>query len=152
METQHRRAARVVPVRDDGAVLLLRGCDPARPDRFYWFTIGGGVEAGESLREAAVRELREETGIVAVEADLGEPFHRGTHAFSWNGLDIVNDSTFFALALEETEVSFAGLEPEEAGTIVEARWWRPEDLTGEPLSNGSLPDVLMRAVAAARGA
>jgi len=31
----------------------------------YWHVIAGGVEPGESVTEAAVRELREETGLVA---------------------------------------------------------------------------------------
>lgn len=38
-------------------------------DGSYWHVVAGAVEAGESAREAAVRELREETGLVA---DLGE--------------------------------------------------------------------------------
>jgi 8-oxo-dGTP pyrophosphatase MutT (NUDIX family) len=32
----------------------------------YWHTIAGGVEAGETPAEAAVRELREETGLEGV--------------------------------------------------------------------------------------
>jgi dATP pyrophosphohydrolase len=31
----------------------------------YWHVVAGGVEPGESVREAAKRELREETGLVA---------------------------------------------------------------------------------------
>ncbi len=39
----------------------------------FWYTPGGGVDAGESLRAAAVRELAEEIGLVVAEADLEGP-------------------------------------------------------------------------------
>jgi 8-oxo-dGTP pyrophosphatase MutT (NUDIX family) len=39
----------------------------------YWHTIAGGVEPGEAFHVAALRELREETGLVADELQpLGE--------------------------------------------------------------------------------
>ena len=31
----------------------------------YWHVVAGGVETGEAVEEAAERELREETGLVA---------------------------------------------------------------------------------------
>ena len=40
-------------------------------DGGYWHVVAGALEPGESPREAAVRELREETGL---EAELGESF------------------------------------------------------------------------------
>ena len=44
-----RRSARVLVIDPDGCVLLLRGFDPARPERGdWWFTPGGGVDPGES--------------------------------------------------------------------------------------------------------
>jgi dihydroneopterin triphosphate diphosphatase len=42
----------------------------------YWHLVAGGVEEGESARNAAVRELREEIGLDAKDAlrDLEQPF------------------------------------------------------------------------------
>ena len=65
MAPWRRYTARVLPVDAAGRVLLLHGWDPRHPDRPFWFTIGGAAEAGESLRDAGARELREETGLDA---------------------------------------------------------------------------------------
>jgi len=48
----------IVAVIDDEKVLLTK-----REDFEVWCLPGGGVEDGESLAKAAVREIREETGI-----------------------------------------------------------------------------------------
>jgi hypothetical protein len=45
-----RQAGRVLVIDPAGRVLLLEGFDPAQPDRQYWVTIGGGLEAGEIQR------------------------------------------------------------------------------------------------------
>jgi ADP-ribose pyrophosphatase YjhB (NUDIX family) len=50
----------VIVVRD-GKVLLLRRARPPRAG--YWVFPGGFVELGETVREAAARECREETGV-----------------------------------------------------------------------------------------
>ena len=40
----------------------------------YWHSVAGGVEEGESYADAAVRELEEETGLVADVASLERTF------------------------------------------------------------------------------
>ncbi|MEC9345894.1 MAG: NUDIX hydrolase [Pseudomonadota bacterium] len=47
----------------DGKVLLVRRANP--PDAGLWGFPGGKMETGESIAEAAVRELAEETGVRA---------------------------------------------------------------------------------------
>ena len=61
------QVAAAVLLRDDGSYLLgQRAADTFYPG--YWEFPGGKVEAGESPRDALVRELREELGIEVVEA------------------------------------------------------------------------------------
>ena len=51
-------AVSVVVPDDQGRILLIR-----RVDNNYWSIPGGGMEPGESVRQAASREVSEETGI-----------------------------------------------------------------------------------------
>lgn len=57
-----RLGAIAVLVRDDRALLVQRG---KMPDAGLWGFPGGHVEPGETALAAAVRELREETGVRA---------------------------------------------------------------------------------------
>jgi 8-oxo-dGTP pyrophosphatase MutT (NUDIX family) len=52
--------AGVIVLNQDGHILLQR-----RTDTLDWGTIGGSLEPGESLEEAAERELFEEAGLKA---------------------------------------------------------------------------------------
>ncbi|WP_116132171.1 NUDIX hydrolase [Tropicimonas sp. IMCC34043] len=56
-------AATITVVIRDGRVLLVRRANP--PDAGRWGFPGGKVERGETLFEAALRELAEETGVTA---------------------------------------------------------------------------------------
>ena len=71
-----RRAGRVLVIDPAGRVLLLEGFDPAEPGSPFWFTIGGGLDEGEHSAQAALRELREEAGIVAAGDQLTGPVWR----------------------------------------------------------------------------
>ena len=152
-EPIRRTTARVLPVNREGAVLLLLERDPTRPTEPYWGTIGGAVDPEESLAEAAVRELWEETGIVADPADLTPPFHRRQTEFSWNGVAYLGDSTVFALRLPgDTPVTFDHLEKEEVGNVLDARWLTPRQAMDEAwLMWPDLPDLMSDAIAAVEG-
>ena len=55
--------------RDDGCVLLASR-PPGKDYAGYWELPGGKLEAGESVEQALVRELREELGLVAAPEDV----------------------------------------------------------------------------------
>jgi mutator protein MutT len=56
-------AATIAVVFDEGRILLVRRANP--PDAGRWGFPGGKIEAGETIQDAAVRELLEETGVQA---------------------------------------------------------------------------------------
>jgi 8-oxo-dGTP pyrophosphatase MutT (NUDIX family) len=147
-----RNTARVLPVDREGRVLLLHGWDPQRPDEPFWFTIGGAVEPGESLPEAAARELREEAGIAVDPASLGEPVDVSVNSFSWGDLQIEQDETFFAVAVDDAEVSFAGQDPAERATIDKHGWLYPGQLEdgAERPADPRIPRLMRAAVIAVR--
>jgi 8-oxo-dGTP pyrophosphatase MutT (NUDIX family) len=146
-----RRTARVLPVDAEGRVLLLHGWDPKRPDEPYWFTIGGGADAGESMPGAAARELHEETGIRVDPGQLGEPIAQNTIEFSWAGYQITQGQVFYAVLIESADVSLDGLDPLERATTDKYAWLSAEDLeAGEPLADPELPTLVRSAVAAVR--
>jgi 8-oxo-dGTP pyrophosphatase MutT (NUDIX family) len=60
----------VFVTRKSGSEVLIVHRSPEQGG--YWHVIAGGVEPGETVEEAAQRELREETGLVA-EVTAGAP-------------------------------------------------------------------------------
>jgi ADP-ribose pyrophosphatase YjhB (NUDIX family) len=107
----------VVAVKD-GRVLLIRRGKPPREGR--WSLPGGRQRLGETVRETARRELREETGVeVAVTALL-------------DVVDSITRDDDGAIAYHYTLVDFLAEwrdgEARAGGDAAEAVWADPEDL------------------------
>lgn len=127
-------------------MLLLHGWDPLKPQTPYWFTIGGGVESGETIAQAASRELREEVGIQLPIEHLGTPVATNTIEFEWGGCAIIQHQTFFAVAVDTVNVTFANQEELELETISAHGWWYGDDLeaTGQA-AHVTIPGLLREA-------
>ena len=134
-----RTSARVVLLDEDGAVLLFCGSDPARgagrPAPRWWFTVGGAVQPGETLAEAAARELAEETGLRVEPADMIGPVWRRDAVIDFNGSVIRSEEMFFVHRTGRFDPSAAGRTALERRYIHGHRWC-DETMIGELVAEG----------------
>ena len=119
----HREAARVLLFDDAGRLLLAKGHDEDQPERHWWFTIGGGIEEGEEPRVAAVREVREETGLRLKPEDLIGPVLYRCAEFDFLAVTARQDEWFFVAHAPSTTLSRRGWTQLERNVIDAQRWW-----------------------------
>ena len=108
----------------DGALLMVKRRNA--PGAGKWSVPGGRVERGEQLRQAVVREVREETGLAVIVGDLAgwvERIHDDHHF-------VILD--FFAGPVESQRTLRAG------DDAADARWVPLPDVSGLDLVDGLL--------------
>ena len=129
-EVIHRPGVRVLLLDPDGRVLLFRGWDPARPDVSpYWFTVGGGLEPGESAVDGAIRETYEETGLRPDPADLTGPVWHEVVEYPLENVLYRQPQSFYVVRLASAwAVDTSGFDDVELRTVDAHRWWTAAEI------------------------
>ena len=145
----HRETARIVLYDGTGRFLLMLTHFDARvglPPR--WITPGGGIDDGETPLDAAVRELREETGLNVEPAVLGDPLVAVPGYWDWPDGENFHSYVdhFYALRVDDFELDRSGWTESEHHDVIDIRWWTLDEIHAESPFVGppELLDVLER--------
>lgn len=116
--------ATIATVFRDGNVLLVRRANP--PDVGKWGFPGGKVDLGECLKDAAIRELFEETGVRAT----AQRVFTAVDAFDHDENGVVRHHYVLVAVL----CTWVSGEPIAGDDALEARWFPLQALEEEDLA------------------
>jgi len=112
----------------DNEVLLVRRANP--PSRDIWAIPGGSVNIGESLQQAAEREILEETGV---------RIHAGDPVFTFDYIERdAAGSIRFHYVIVDVLADYLSGAPQPGDDAADARWVSPRAITALKVSSMTL--------------
>lgn len=141
-----RDAVRVVLTDDGGRILLFHAVTAEVGPAGWWELPGGGIDLGESYLDAAIREVREETGLLLDPAQVGPPAWRRDSTWTAKGLRRLQHEVVVGARVPGSQpaISAAGRTPNEVEVYVGTRWWEIGEIlsSAERFYPGRLPELL----------
>lgn len=141
---RRRLTARVLLFDPQGRLLLMKGRLPSAPEGpGAWFTVGGGVAPGETLQEAAAREIGEETGFTTFEPGPVVWRREGVLPLE-GGEPVFFDEHYILARCQGGDPARHGWDAAERVLIDDIRWWTLAELiaTDEPVFPPGLAELL----------
>lgn len=125
----HRPSSRLLVIDPLQRVLLFRfsHSSGALNGQSYWATPGGGLEAGETFEDAAIRELWEETGINI--DDPGSQIARRQFDLQLpDGEIVLSDERYYRIQVANNRLSTDAWTAHEVECMAEYKWWSLQEL------------------------
>ncbi len=145
-----RTAGRMFLLDPQDRVLLLHERRDLDSAQSHWITPGGGVEGNETLAQAAMREVYEETGLRVELAAEATPMYTERVAFRFAGSYFDQTNHYFLVRVEPgLAIEPAAHTEFERIVVIGHRWWPlaeldASDVIREPVA---MVELIRRAVA-----
>ncbi|MFA6262845.1 MAG: NUDIX domain-containing protein [Candidatus Babeliales bacterium] len=124
-----RNSVKILLMNEKKEILLMCADDPTTTSMEgkyhgrFWFPIGGKIELGESIQEAALRELYEETGITQDKIELGPIVWFGEFDLILAGRAQRLNEKFIVATTKQTNISLDNLTDEERAVVKNIAWF-----------------------------
>ena len=143
-----RDSARLLIMNSLNQVLLFkfRHEKDALAGKVYWATPVGGVESEETFEQAAIRELKEETGIYV--NDVGQALTERTFEMTLpSGEVVLAHERFYFIKIGDEDISTSGWTENEKSVINSYHWWDLNELrnTDDIVYPSNIPDICSNA-------
>jgi len=115
-----RLAVKLLLLDTDDRLLLIRSND-SHTHAERWYPVGGGVEPGETLQDAAAREAYEETGLTSL--PIGWHVWRRDHTYQYDGRIVQVHEEWLLHRVDHFLPVPTQLTAHESRSILGFRWW-----------------------------